>query len=380
MRDALAGLDSFWDEERKLRVRVNYGSLNVEEFGSVYEGLLELQPRIQKINGALEFAFDAGSERGDTGSHYTPDELVQKLVRAGVEPAIEEVLAQAKAKSPSGVGYAAAAESALLGLRVLDSACGSGHMLLGAARRIGLELARVRTGEEQPGAELVRRATRDSISHCVYGVDFNPLAVELCKVALWLEAHEPGKPLGFLDHRIRCGDSLAGLGRFEELEAGIPDEAFKAKPGDDRKLASAFARRNAKERSESVVRQNLMNFGQDWASTSRTLAASGFSQVEAIEDEDLAKSETKRWQYARYLESDSAKGLHALADIKTAQYFLPIVPGHEENFVTERTFRFSLRGEAPPQFLKGYTAAIELAKNSQVFSLVRRVPHCLHYK
>jgi hypothetical protein len=94
----------------------------------------ELGPRITKIGGSWDFAFEAGSERGDTGSHYTPDEHMQKPVRAGIDPAIEEALAGAGAKAPAGEAYAAATEADLLFLHVLDSACGSGHMLLGAAR------------------------------------------------------------------------------------------------------------------------------------------------------------------------------------------------------------------------------------------------------
>ena len=84
-------------------------------------------------------------------------------------------------------------------------------MLLAAARRVGKELARLRTGEDEPAPERVREAIRDVISHCIYGVDRNPLAVDLCRVALWLESHTAGKPLTFLDHRIRCGDSLVGV-------------------------------------------------------------------------------------------------------------------------------------------------------------------------
>ena len=75
-------------------------------------------------------------------------------------------------------------EQALLNITVCDPACGSGHFLLAAARRIGKELAKIRTGESQPGVEPIREAIRDVIQHCIYGVDLNPLAVDLCKVHL----------------------------------------------------------------------------------------------------------------------------------------------------------------------------------------------------
>ena len=74
-------------------------------------------------------------------------------------------------------------------------------------------LARVRSlaeGESEPSPLLYQHALRDVIGRCLYGVDVNPMAVELCKVSLWLEAIEPGKPLSFLDHQIQCGNSLLG--------------------------------------------------------------------------------------------------------------------------------------------------------------------------
>jgi hypothetical protein len=124
---------------------------------------------------------------------------------------------------PHSIRYSLLANHYLLSLKIADSASGSGHILLAAARHIGTELARVRTGEEQPSPAATRLATRDVIGSCIYGVDLNPLAVELCKVALWLEAHNPGKPLNFLDHRIKCGNSIVGLAFADELKEGIAD-------------------------------------------------------------------------------------------------------------------------------------------------------------
>ena len=132
---------------------------------------------------------------------------------------------------------------------MIDPACGSGHFLLAAARRLGKEVARVRTGEDEPAPERVREAIRDVVSHCIYGVDRNPLAVDLCRVALWLESHTGDKPLTFLDHRIRCGDSLVGVFDLAVLKQGIPDKAFEAVTGDDKPTAREMARRNRDERT-----------------------------------------------------------------------------------------------------------------------------------
>ncbi|MCS7001200.1 MAG: N-6 DNA methylase, partial [Candidatus Kapabacteria bacterium] len=174
-----------------------------EELGSVYESLLDYDPKIENSGPVPAFHLASGSERKTTGSYYTPPELVTELIRSALEPVLEERL--------KGKKTAQEKEQAVLSMRVIDPACGSGHFLLAAARRLGKELARIRTSEDEPAPEHVRAATRDVITHCIYGVDKNPLAVELCKVALWIESNTGDKPLTFLDHRIRCGDSLVGV-------------------------------------------------------------------------------------------------------------------------------------------------------------------------
>jgi hypothetical protein len=204
-------LSAFWfrawyqDSATSPPRRVNYAALDVEELGSVYESLLEFHPAMDHAaDGRPEFKLLAGSERKTTGSYYTPPELVNELIQSALEPVIRDRLAT-RPDAP---------EKALLAIRIGDPTCGSGHFLLAAARRLGKELARQRTGEDEPAPERVRESTREVISHCIYGVDKNPLAVELCRAALWLESHTGDKPLTFLDHRIRCGESLSGVRRF----------------------------------------------------------------------------------------------------------------------------------------------------------------------
>ena len=106
----------------------------------------------------------------------------------------------------------------------------------------------MRTETEEPSPEAVRTAVRDVITHCIYGVDKNPLAVDLCKVALWIEGHGENKPLTFLDHRIRCGDSLVGVLDMKVLEDGIPDGAYKPVTGDVKSVAKELKQKNKKER------------------------------------------------------------------------------------------------------------------------------------
>ena len=135
----------------------------------------------------------AGHERKTTGSYYTPSSLVQCLLDTALDPVLEEA-----ASKPDP-------EKAILALKVCDPACGSGHFLIAAAHRVAKRLAGIRAGEDEPAPHAVQHALRDVIGRCIYGVDINPMAVELCKINLWIEAIEPGKPLAFLDHHIQCG-------------------------------------------------------------------------------------------------------------------------------------------------------------------------------
>ncbi|MGH9131710.1 MAG: N-6 DNA methylase, partial [Acidimicrobiales bacterium] len=201
--------------------QVDYRNLGAEELGSVYEALLEQHPEVNLAARRFALATAAGNERKTTGSYYTPTSLILALLDSALDPVLDEAAA---AHDP---------EAAILALAVLDPACGSGHFLIAAAHRIARRLAGVRTGEEAPAPGPIRTALRDVIGHCLYGVDVNPMAVELCKVAFWMESLEPGKPLGFLDHRIVCGNSLLGT-TPALLEAGIPDAAFKVLVGDDK--------------------------------------------------------------------------------------------------------------------------------------------------
>ena len=85
-----------------------------------------------------------------------------------------------------------------------------------------------------------------SRARCIHGVDRNPMAVELTKVALWIETVDPGLPLGFFDAQIRCGDSLLGVFDLKVLEQGIPDAAYKPLTGDDKEVARHYAAKNTR--------------------------------------------------------------------------------------------------------------------------------------
>ncbi|MDI6400719.1 hypothetical protein QLX67_01840 [Balneolaceae bacterium ANBcel3] len=224
------------ETEEGQRTRVNYNDLDVEELGSIYEGLLELHPVFYPNGNKSVFGFTEGSERKTTGSYYTRHDLVQQLIKTSLIPVIEERLDKASDRQ--------AKEEVLLGIRVCDPAAGSGHFLLAAARELAFALAVVRSGEENPGDDWVLPARRDVIRNCIYGVDKNPPAVELCRLSLWLESHNSGKPLSFLEHKIRCGDSLVGIDRMDWISELIPEGAFKPVSGDEKRIASGYKKQN----------------------------------------------------------------------------------------------------------------------------------------
>ncbi len=328
---------TFFENEQKQQVRVNYSDLDVEEFGSVYEGLLEYDAEFREINGKTQFTFKEGKKRGESGAHYTPEELVKPLIKYSLDYVIEEKLT---APNP---------EQALLSIKVCDVACGSGHILLSAARKIAIELARVRTNEDQPSPTATRHALRDVIRICIYGVDKNPLAVDLCKVALWLEAHNPGEPLNFLDHHIKCGDAIVGLAHQEELYKGIADEAFKALPGDDKLIASAMAKRNKAERKQreaetgSLGLQLMLGANHDVMLKMEQLMAQ-LQTFNALPEHTPEEIEAKAKAYRNLQHGKALHTLKLLADMQVMQFFVPKTHEYRESIVTDKAYFSYLRG------------------------------------
>jgi hypothetical protein len=239
------------------RVRVHYGSLDVEDLGSVYEGLLEqepgfaTEPLIRQRRGKQEFVVPAATAAADistgtfflrsgigrksTGSFYTPHDFVRFLVRETLDPKIA-------ALSPPDDPHPAR----LLTLKIVDPATGSGHFLVEACRHLGEALLTACRLADERGlhdriaalpdpdntiaaylpsrgfSEVRARAIcrRLVAVHCLYGCDRNKLAIELAKLSLWLESYAEGLPLTFLDHRLVHGDALTGP--FFESLATLP--------------------------------------------------------------------------------------------------------------------------------------------------------------
>lgn len=243
-----------FENEKKQVIRINYSALDVEELGSVYESLLELQPIINKIESTYQFSFGKGTERKTTGSYYTRHDLVQELIKSALIPVVQDRLNELPKTSTQEQKI-----KTILSIKVCDSASGSGHFLLAAARTLAIELARIKTVEDNPSPSVLRESIREVIQHCIYGVDKNPDAVELCRIALWLEGHSAGKPLSFLEHRIKCGDSLVGVDKPERILNGIPDEAFNPVTGDDKATCQYLKKLNKKQRTQGA---QTLGFGE----------------------------------------------------------------------------------------------------------------------
>ena len=213
--------------------RIAYRDLDVRHLGNIYEGLLEYQPQIAdqdlvivskkgreavmpKSSPNQEVAYREGEvylltdkgERKATGSYYTPDYIVRYIVENSLAPLCE-------GKSVDEI----------LSLKILDPATGSGHFLVGVVDYLAEELIThpdaalmTETASEETELAYWRRRVVES---CVYGVDLNPMAVELAKLSLWLHTVAKGEPLSFLDHHVRCGNSLIGA-KIENL-SNLPD-------------------------------------------------------------------------------------------------------------------------------------------------------------
>ena len=301
-----------WLRERSGLVRVNWRDMGPDELGYVYEGLLELVPQITGDGRSFSFAGadeSQGHARKTTGSYYTPDELVQVLLTSALDPVVERTVD----------AHPEDAVDALLELAVVDPACGSGHFLLAAARRLADRIARIRAGGT-PTPDDYQHALRDVVRRCIYGVDMNPLAVEICKVGLWMESIDPGLPLTFLESHIRCGNSLIGTSRAL-MGDEVPDVAWAVLKGDDGKVTRSLKRRNRNE----IAGQRSLPFEprDDTGSLEDAMRA-----VERTPDTDTAVLTEKQRKWKALLASEAYEHERLVADVWCAAFLWPKVePG-----------------------------------------------------
>lgn len=299
-----------WLSDKTGMVPVNWRAMETEELGSVYESLLELQPQLGDDGKTLVFASEAAEQKGNqrktTGSYYTPDSLVQALLDSALDPVLDKT-----------------EPDKLLKLTVIDPACGSGHFLLAAARRIATRLARHRA-EGTPALSDFRHALRDVARSCLHGVDRNPMAVELTKVALWIETVDPGLPLGFFDAQIRCGDALLGVFDLRVLEDGIPDAAYKPLTGDDKDTAKYYKKAN----QDATKGQGGFDFGTGQvAMPEMKPMALDFSGFRDLPEDTVEQIGAKAKRFKELRKKQAFVRATAAANLYVAAFLLPKVGG-----------------------------------------------------
>jgi type I restriction-modification system DNA methylase subunit len=305
------------------KIFVDYSSLDVRHLGSIYEGLLEYQLDVADEPLAVEDGeyvpagegdeviveegevhLSTGSgERKATGSYYTPEYIVEHIVEETLGPLVDDIRSSLVGQSAFDEGgFAAEFAEEIFDLKILDPAMGSGHFLTSAIDYLAREIidAQERQAAQQ-GIETVDEdhdinwARRQVAQRCIYGVDLNPLAVELAKVSLWLRTLAAEQPLAFLDHHLKTGNSLVGsdIKEIEELESDAGGAAKNAKLAD-----FGVARKGTIEQ--------LMRIYGDFV---------------AIENQDLADVKEMEAKYDEFERNKLRQRLEAMANVHTAEEF-----------------------------------------------------------
>lgn len=350
-----------WASHKGVLAPVDYRNMGPEELGSVYECLLELEPDVDlparkfsfigRDENGQEIETVKGSDRKKSGSYYTPDSLVQELIKSALDPVIEQRIA-AQPESPV---------DALLAIRVIDPACGSGHFLLAAARRLAEKLAQLRATDGEQTEQDFRHALREVVSRCIFGVDRNPMAIELARTALWLEGFEEGRPLGFLDHHLQVGDALLGLTDLKALELGIAKDAFKPLSGDDKEVCKQLAKANAVALKDLEKKRKARAFGQLDVASSQDSGLKPLQALESLPENSTQEIAAKEATYRAFLEQAKTSRLAHAADLLVGAFLLPKREGAETRIPTSATLYLTLLGDFLPTDQQGALSVAQTA-------------------
>ncbi|MEI6103765.1 MAG: N-6 DNA methylase [Methanothrix sp.] len=297
---------------------VDYSSLEIRHLGSIYEGLLEYRLRVAEQQmaavkekgkelwlpagdagkrkildraevGEIYLATDKG-ERKATGSYYTPDYIVKYIVKNTIEPVIEK-------KKLEWLGTSRPFADHILSIKVLDPAMGSGHFLVEATDQLARWLVQAwatARPEESDSKEIAEQdvhwARREVVRNCIYGVDLNPMAVELAKLSLWLTTVASNKPLSFLDHHLRCGNSLIGA----ELDR------LTVLPGGEKEQTPLWSF-GLKSHTDGLLKK--------------------YSLMAALPDDNLQMVKWKEDQFRQIKESELSRRLYELSNVWLSTFF-----------------------------------------------------------
>ncbi len=349
-----------WAKHNDVLAPVDYRNMGPEELGSVYESLLELVPEIDLP--ARKFGFvgltsegsTAGNARKLSGSYYTPDSLVQELIKSALDPVIEQRLA-VQSEAPI---------EALLAIRVIDPACGSGHFLLAAARRLAEKLAQLRATDGEQTEQDFRRALREVVAKCIFGVDRNPMAIELARTALWLEGFEEGRPLSFLDHHLQVGDALLGLTDLNALQMGIPKDAYAPLSGDDKKTCSDLAKLNSPILKNLAKNRDKLKLQGQTALPLDINDTQGLAALQAIENrpaDTTAQIAEKEAAFRSFLQQAQTSPLFLAANLLVGSFLLSKTPETLHSIPLSLTLMDQFAGETDKANYGSQRAAAQTA-------------------
>ena len=254
--------------------------------------------RIMRDGPMLSCAGPAGEPASAAGAvtDALPPAFVDCLLDSALEPVLDAAVQRGRqaAKRKKIAGDAAEVARALLAVTVCDPACGSGSLLVAAARRIARRVAEARDGNQSPDA--LRRAMREVVGSCVYGVDVSGEAVERAKGRLRIAADVPGMTLPFLDGHVRQGNALIGASP-ELIESGVPDEAFRPAHGDDRSHARSLRRANAKpDPGQATLFSAQGGYAHSNEALAKSLAKIGRLPGGAPADDRRQAAEYQKWR------------------------------------------------------------------------------------
>lgn len=328
---------------------VDYRDLAERHLGTIYEGLLEFHlealPETDEVEPGWTVALENSSgERKATGSYYTPDFVVKYIVEETVGPVLRAAV--------EGANTDEAKVEAVLALDVLDPAMGSGHFLVEVTEYIARFLVELDVAPEGLPADENAGAGNEAelaywkrrvVQSCVYGVDMNPLAVDLAKLSLWLSTVARDRPLSFLDHHLRTGNSLVGA-RLSDLQFGGEKRRKKtSKPADEAQLSML---------EDDAFRQSMsIAVGNMWV-----IEESPAASVEDVKEQERL--------YER-LREDLTRRYARLADLSTATRFgVEVDPTLWKPLADYATGKTTF---APPSFDAWLHEAREVAEGQRFF-------------
>jgi len=313
------------------KIFVDYSSLDIRHLGSIYEGLLEYELNVagepltledgeyvsanvgddvEVETGDVYLTTDSG-ERKATGSYYTPEYVVEYIVENTLGPLVNDIYQDLLASDPwgqeGGGQFAEDFADRVFELKILDPAMGSGHFLTSAVDYLAREIINAQERQaEQQGVESIDQshdinwARRQVAQRCIYGVDLNPLAVELAKVSLWLRTLAAEQPLAFLDHHLKTGNSLVG----SDIEDVLDNSESGADDG-QLTLQQSFAR----------TRQQALEHVMD-----------RFQDLLSIDNESLEDIKEMEAAFEEVRDDPLYQHLLAMANVHTAEEFGLDVP------------------------------------------------------